>query len=227
MKQIAQVTIFAIIFALSPFSSTFASEVGSLHTFVDGTTAQASQVNDNFTTVETAVNDNAANTTANTAALPIMWASTDMVGGGVSRSAGYGSHEVNSVSITVPSDGYIIISGNIYVNNDAAAADLFYLSPYVDGAMPLPYESAATVEIQATGVDGEATTLSYTVTVAITSGTHTVSQNIEANINDGAYFYNRNNMTVLFIPSSQGSLVSTSSVQTMAGEESGSIDGKE
>lgn len=186
-----------ITFALSP---AWAEGLAIPNTFIPGTTAKANEVNQNFSAVA--------------AALPMVWASTDEIYAGVFLLAGSGSVETNSVSINLPSDGYLVISGNIFINNNGVAG-LFYISPYVDGSDVLAYTSAVAFEAQADGVYGEMISVSYTVTVPITSGTHTVSQEV-AGDDDGAYFYNRNNMTVLFIPSSQGTYIAASMMGAFA-----------
>jgi hypothetical protein len=171
----------------------------------NGRTADADQINENFAAVEAEVNDNDDRIVSLGAALPMMWASTDEETNGVSMPADSGSVETNSVSITAPTGGFLIISGNLFINNQSFDSETFYLSPYVDGADIFPgYSFAVAADAQPDDEDGEFISLAYTVTVPITAGSHTVSQEVLAYFNEDAFFYNRNNLTVLFVPASQG-----------------------
>jgi hypothetical protein len=189
----------------------------------NGQTADADHLNRNFSDVEAEVNDNdsriasvqaevndnESRIVSAQAALPMMWASTDEETYGVSLEADSGSVETNSLSIDAPSDGFLIISGNLFINNHGYSAEMFYLCPYVDGSDIFDYSFAVAAEAQADGTAGEMISLAYTVTVPIAAGPHTVTQEVLASDYDDGFFYNRNNLTVLFVPSSQGTYTAT------------------
>jgi hypothetical protein len=169
----------------------------------NGQTANADHINRNFSDVEAEVNDNDSRIVRVEATLPVMWASTDE-GPGIDIDADSGSVETNSVYIDAPSDGFLIISGNLFINNNGELDDNFRLCPCVDGGGIFGQSFAVAAEAQENGTAGERISLAYTVTVPITAGPHTVSQEVWAVNHEDAFFYNRNNLTVLFIPSSLG-----------------------
>lgn len=153
--------------------------------FTAGTTISASQVNANF---------NALN-----GALPLVWASTDQGAGGTVVAAG--TTTINSVSINAPSAGNLLVSGSVFVNNEDVAG-CYLLNLLIDGAVFSGHAFLAdfcAAGNLATASVAELFTLSYSITVPITAGAHTIAQTL----NGGALFYNKNNLTVLFLPSSQ------------------------
>ena len=95
-------------------SSAVASELAVPNTFSAGTPAKASEVNDNFTAAKTAVDDNFAR-------LPMVWASTDENPAAIEVDPYVNPIETNTVTITVPSDGAITISGSAKVSSTSRA----------------------------------------------------------------------------------------------------------
>ncbi len=156
----------------------------TLTTFTAGTQISATDVNNNFSALNNA--------------LPLAWASTDTIALGTVVAAG--TTTINSVSITAPSNGNLLVSGSVFVNNEDVAG-CYFLNLLIDGA---PFISGfqadycAAAHLTPSSV-AELFTLSYSVTVPITAGAHTIAQTLAG----GALFYNRNNLTVLFLPSSQ------------------------
>ena len=124
----------------------------------------------------------------------LVWASTDEGTGGTNITAGPAA-EINSVDIDVPVDGVLVISGATFLNNGGPGA-IFRLRPFVDGSTVDSHQ--ASTELQATGALGEIGHLSYTVTVPITAGAHTVSQTVGQTA-DSTFFFNRNHLTVTFV----------------------------
>lgn len=177
----------------------YASSVTLPNTFTAGTTASATAVNANFTAVKTAVDDNFSR-------LPRVWADTDNAAGGTFLTPG-GLTEVNSVSINVPASGFITISGMAFINNNGAATD-FILLPRVDGTALLGH---AFLGFFAAGADAapdgqDLGSLSYTITVPISAGAHTISHVVGPSSGTANFFYNKNSLTVVYYPASQGSV---------------------
>ncbi len=153
----------------------------------------------------------------------LMWADTDTTLGGTSKTNS-APVEINTVSINLPVAGYIIISGMTFVNNQDASAVSYTLNPLVDGA-PYSVDFVAYFASAANNAGvAENFTLSYTITVPITAGSHTVSQKLGTSGGTCSFFYNRNNLTVLFIPGSQGSF--TPAIMPAGAEASSSTTGK-
>jgi hypothetical protein len=113
---------------------------------------------------------------------------------------------VNSIGITVPRAGFLVISGTAYVNNNTAAASTyeFDLEAKLDGSAINAGTDQATTRVTEDGSGNDDANLSYTATVAVTAGAHTVSQEVDPSGSD--WFYNGNYLTVLFIPSGLGTL---------------------
>jgi len=179
-------------------------------TFTAGTPASATQVTQNFTTLATAVTTAEAALTAAQAQitalngkLPLVFAATDTTLSGVIVTAG-GRTTINSVPITVPAAGFLVISGFVFINNDGVA-NTYVLNPLIDGVDVFPGVSFQGVfNAAADGVFvAEFFTMSYTITVPITAGAHTIDQVAGPNGGTSNFFYNRNNLTILFLPSSQ------------------------
>ena len=136
----------------------------------------------------------------------LVWADTDTAGGGTNL---YGSAavEVNSVSINPPIDGYIIVSGSAFVNNEDSSAIAYILNPLVDGSSPYGHSFMAYFYAAANNaIVSENFSLSYTITIPITAGSHTVSQVLGPYTGTSDFFYNKNNLTALFIPGGLGSV---------------------
>ena len=124
---------------------------------------------------------------------------------------------INTLSITVPANGVLIITGTAVIV--ANADGLYAIETYVGGT-EIGVVSAAD-DFTTANDDLDATEwLSYTTAAAVTPGTYTVSQKIgrmsgtTGDLIAGSLFYNGNTMTVNFVP---GGTVSAST----AGETSG------
>ena len=176
----------------------YASAV-SLTPFIQGTTISASAVNTELQKLNNA--------------LPLVWASTDTGAGGVTRTAS-GMTIVNTVSINAPGAGFLIISGSCFVNNqDTAGA--YYFRPTLDGALINGhfFLSAWQAGADATLIE-DWISPAYTITIPITAGAHTIAQEVGPESGTKNFFYNKNNLTVMFLASSQGSLVTVSAPVT-------------
>lgn len=159
--------------------------------------------------VDSAVNaDNATNAGAldgldSTQLAPILRAQRDTGGGGTTL-VGAGQTEINSVALTAPVAGFVVISGSVFLNNNGVR-DFFDLIPLVDGATVGDGAKAVT-ELAADAAFGEVGSLAYTVAAPVTAGPHTVSQTTGPQTGTTDFFYNRNNLTVTFIPGNLGAV---------------------
>jgi hypothetical protein len=116
--------------------------------------------------------------------------------------------------INVPSDGILVISGSVYMENGAGFSQNYVLLPLVDGVgVPVqtqsgsgPNDFAVQFNAPGTGPAGQFT-LSYTVTVPITAGPYIVSQYAGPYVGTVNFSYNKNYLTVVFYPSTHGTFV--------------------
>ncbi len=178
------------------------------NTFTAGTAISSSQVNANFTALN--------------AGLPLVRAQRDTTDLGTTET-NVGMLQINSVSITAPVDGILVISGTAFANNDSAFPVDMALLARVDGVGANGVTTMhAWVDMPANGV-GDQTTLSYTIATLITAGIHTVSQDMGPVSGTASFFHNRESLVVMFFPSSQGTVTILSpltfSESTLSSEE--------
>jgi hypothetical protein len=115
--------------------------------------------------------------------------------------------EINNVSIVTPSDGFLVISGGVAMTNDMASAQFYKLNAKMDGADLYESGGEAVVQLDASGTSSASDTLAYTVVVPVTAGDHTVSQMLGTVLDGaGSFSYSRNNLTVVFVPASRGTV---------------------
>lgn len=240
-----------------------AGEVDVPHVFVAGDKARASQVNENFSALEAAVDDNAADiaalesadsamssalsaNTAEVAALassgagmqadidanaasigalrsadgslqgqidsnsadiatlatmtgPIVFSSPDLDTGGTTVN---GDQEMNSLMISLPMDGFLVVSGQVFVNNQDPTRGFWVdVSPMLDGTSAVsPAPFASRMYFPGNNVANDQGTVSFTVSFAVPAGMHVLSMAVRPT-NDGLrYFYNSNFLTATFFP---------------------------
>jgi hypothetical protein len=114
---------------------------------------------------------------------------------------GSGKITVNTVSITAPSSGFLIISGHVFVNNNDVALR-YEVDPKVDGVSVTATGWGATFTAAADGATAaELFELSYTTPFAVTAGAHTVTQAVGPSGGTADFFYNNQELTALFVPS--------------------------
>jgi len=128
--------------------------------------------------------------------------------------------EVNSLTITAPASGVLVVSGSAFVNNTSGAEAYIGLRPAVDGTLLSGGAGNAAFDVLAAT---ETASLGYTVAFEVASGTHTVTQSASAlNILGvpiaGSFFYNVNHLTAEWHPEGSISL-------TAAGGGDGEIGG--
>jgi hypothetical protein len=114
--------------------------------------------------------------------------------------------QLNSLTFTAPSNGYIVISGMVFINSTTAT--VYYLTPRIDGT------NVRTFGILDGAAAGELESMAYTMTAPITAGAHTISQTVRPESGTANFFYNANDLTVTFIP--QGSVVPAALAATSA-----------
>ncbi|MDJ0972923.1 MAG: hypothetical protein QNJ98_00510 [Planctomycetota bacterium] len=217
----------ALVLVLAVFSVSVAGPVNVPNTFVPGDVADANQVNANFAAVEAAVNDNDTRISANTQALvngPRVWAEQDANSGGVNV-IDAASKEINSLSINAPSNGVLVISGGVFINNQEAGQQIFRLIPTLDGVDVMPGGWVPYLEAGAVGEPADPLYLQYTVVSPVTAGPHTVAQTLDMNGNaDADFFHNKERLIVMFFPN--GSITNTNTPALFAPGSGGSDDGE-
>ena len=130
---------------------------------------------------------------------------------------------INSLSITVPTSGTLLITGSAFISVDETG--LFAIEAYVGSVEIGEFATFDSYSVEDDDED-EADWLSYSTAAAVTAGTHTVSQrigqidNFTAELIPGSFFYNGNTLTVTFVP---GGTVSAS---TASASDGGSLTGE-
>jgi hypothetical protein len=142
---------------------------------------------------------------------PIVWSQTDGNTAGVTSS---GTTQLNSIAIDVPSSGFISISGSVWIN--PTGAGITSIATKVDGTIVAPSTGTFTTREETGGSLDYS--MSYTVTVPITAGAHTVSQDL---IGTMSYFHNKEYFTVLFVPMGSHESVSSPASAQSGGSETG------
>ena len=124
-----------------------------------------------------------------------VWSQRDGDSAGHPYSAS-GVVEINSLIINVVKDGFLIISGQLFLQSSAGGTLLFQLEAFVDGTLVQPGGGLTSKDVEPTVRD----VFNYTVTVPITKGQHTISQEIGSLGNTLDFFTNREYLTVMYIP---------------------------
>jgi hypothetical protein len=117
-----------------------------------------------------------------------------------------GDTQLNSLSITAPSAGFLIINGSVYINNnDNAFSQQFCLRPRVDGANVVPGPFASTpgeAACAAADVDSgpsDEINIAYSVVHPVAAGAHTVTQDVIGSF-DPPYDAENAHLVALFVP---------------------------
>lgn len=116
-------------------------------------------------------------------------------------------HEINTVAIDVPANGFLVISGLSTVRNDSAGAEDAYLVPYIDGNYALPSGTFPGWATYVQVLPAAKESMAYTITVPITAGLHTVSHTIFIDGAATSFSYDRNHLTVTYFPQQLGTIV--------------------
>jgi hypothetical protein len=134
---------------------------------------------------------------------PLLFADGDQSLGGTSVTAG--RVEVNSVTVDAPHDGFLVVSGRIFINNMSGVEKQYVLNLMVDGAHALPQPWAAAAGFEDAPEQNEGN-IDYTVTIPISAGSHTITQEAGPYEETASFFYNQEALTVVYYPNSIGSL---------------------
>ena len=133
--------------------------------------------------------------------------------------------EVNSVNIEAPTSGFLVISGTVYFNNNSGSVtNDVDVQAMLDGSSIPGGIDQATTRLEADLGGHDAATLSYTVTIPVTAGSHTVSQEIDPG-STSDWFYNGAYLTVIFYPESAGSLDTLTSSSASSLTPGSGVDG--
>ena len=134
---------------------------------------------------------------------PILRAQQDATSSGIDVS---GTQQINSLSINAPVSGVLMISGTAFVNSREASPADYILNPKLDGSNVTPSGWGAYFTANSSGNEGSRFELSYTVSQPVSAGTHTVTQELGGYFSSPAFFYNNNELSVMFVPGSQASV---------------------
>jgi hypothetical protein len=133
----------------------------------------------------------------------------DQTGGGTAL-VGAGKSQINAITLNAPSAGFVLISGNTFVNSETAG--LYVLTPRIDGVEQVPFGNFTVAGADSSGLD--LFSLSYSIVAPITAGAHTISQVLGLQAGTANFFFNSNQLSAVFIP--QGG-VTNAALGTAAG----------
>lgn len=214
-KRLYLVTIPGLCLVLLLAGVSQGSSVAIPNTFTAGTTAEAAQVNANFAAVAAAVNDNHTRITTLENGRTQVFASTDNNSPGVSVTS-TGQKEMNSVTFTVPTDGFLLVSGTVFINNNSPTTS-YAMTCKLDGVNQHPGGFITTFAAAADGAFvAELFTLNYTTAFPVTAGLHTVSQTAGPNTSTADFFHNAEKLTVTYI--ANGTVTPTTSPPLISGD---------
>lgn len=126
-------------------------------------------------------------------------AQRDASAGGSNVAAG-GQTEINSVTIAAPTAGTLLISGHAFVNNEGTAGS-YTLVAKLDGTPTNGAGWNAAFNAAANGAGpAENFELNYTTPVQVAAGNHTVAQTLGPFSGTKDFFYNNQELSVVFIP---------------------------
>ncbi len=108
--------------------------------------------------------------------------------------------DINTVSITAPTNGILVIWGSTAVGNQSTGTQTFLVSPKVDGNL-----TASRAFLSIVGSSTSEHTATNTA-VPVSAGAHTVTLNVEMTSGSGAWNYNRHNLAVMFVPAERGAV---------------------
>ena len=116
------------------------------------------------------------------------------------------SAQTNSVSITAPTNGVLMASGNVWLYNPSTAQQSFSARIRLDG------EEA---HIDASNVDPSSSAgLTPNVTLPVSAGQHTVSLDAVRSGGSGDWSYTSNNLSVMFVPAERGAVTEAGETPT-------------
>ena len=117
------------------------------------------------------------------------------------------SAQTNTVSITAPTGGVLMVSGNVWLYNPSTEAQSFSARIRLDG------EEEA--HIDTSNVDPSSSAgLTPNVTLPAGAGQHTVSLDAVRSGGSGDWSYTSNNLSVMFIPAERGAVTDVGETPT-------------
>ena len=118
------------------------------------------------------------------------------------------SAQTNSVSITAPTDGVLMVTGNVWLYNPSTAEQSFSARIRVDGEEE--------DHIDASDVDPSTSAdLSPNVTLPVSAGQHTVSLDAVRSGGSGEWSYTSDNLGVMFVPAERCAVSDTGDPRTI------------
>jgi hypothetical protein len=108
---------------------------------------------------------------------------------------------MNTVAISAPVDGVLVLIGSVGLRHFGGAGNqAITVIPRIDGA-------ATGSQPQVTLVPaGPTEYVNFATTVPVAAGAHTVTTTADRTSGTGSWTFNRNNLTVTFVPSGQGAV---------------------
>jgi hypothetical protein len=107
------------------------------------------------------------------------------------------SAQTNSVSISAPTDGVLIVFGNVWLYNPSTAEQSFSAHIRLDGEEETHTDASNVDPSRSAG-------LAPNVTLTVSAGQHTVSLEAVRSGGSGNWSYTSNNLSVVFVPGERG-----------------------
>ena len=107
------------------------------------------------------------------------------------------SAQTNSVSITAPTDGVLMVFGNVWLYNPSTAEQSFSARIRLDGEEETHTDASNVDPSRSAG-------LAPNVTLPVSAGQHTVSLDAVRSGGSGNWSYTSNNLSVMFVPAERG-----------------------
>ena len=107
------------------------------------------------------------------------------------------SAQTNSVSIAAPTDGVLIVFGNVWLYNPSTAEQSFSAHIRLDGEEETHTDASNVDPSRSAG-------LAPNVTLTVSAGQHTVSLEAVRSGGSGNWSYTSNNLSVVFVPGERG-----------------------
>ena len=109
----------------------------------------------------------------------------------------------NTVSITAPTDGFLVIWSSIHLATLTSSTDQYLISrALLDGTYTTGIAGAKLRP-------GENDTQNFNVTLPVSAGEHTVTTVVTRTIGSGSWLFNYQNLSVMFVPKDRGAVTDT------------------
>jgi hypothetical protein len=114
------------------------------------------------------------------------------------------SAQTNSVTITAPTDGVLMVFANVWLYNPGPAEQSFSARIRLDGEEETHTDASNVDPSRSAG-------LAPNVTLPVGAGQHTVSLDAVRSGGSGNWSYTSNNLSVMFVPAERGSVTNAGS----------------